>query len=171
MDNLKKAGNWKFLGYDIIHTGNSDGHVLKKDDFQWKCHLGNYTKLEDAKRVALFHYMMDNQDQCHGMLRNRMLYRSSIHLEYAVLADIIKADGYEMPEEITPSKDMNQTIMFNGEVFGQPPLRQGEKSNRELELEKKLKECERYLQYQLGRSNTVVAKTAAEILSSIGEVV
>jgi len=126
-EKVKKATfTLHYLGYKIINNWNGDNYILvgnlKTNKDFWKTHLGNFKDLMEAKRNALFFYMLERPDLFANQLRNRCLYSTPEHRngcwgEYSVLTRSLQDDGILLPAEIEKSKDGNLSIMFNGEKF------------------------------------------------------
>jgi hypothetical protein len=113
----------QYLGFRIKNTGNSDGNVLfndKEGSPFWQCHLGNYGSVMDAKRSALFFFMLNRPEDFGRNIHRRTMYGSALCHEWYTLKKVCEREGIEIPEEITCSPDpANSTIYFNGQPFGQ----------------------------------------------------
>lgn len=119
-----KKGEWKFLDLRIHHSGNSDGYVLMYPQLSynsategWKCHLGNYSALEDAQEAALFYFMLARPGDFHHHLHRKACYDSGTHLAYVILIDALKRDKIVLPKEITREDSPNGGIVINGKKF------------------------------------------------------
>jgi hypothetical protein len=113
---FKKGDTVQFLGFNIKYCTNNDGIVLMHSEAyktlpDGYTHLGNFSKLEDAQEAAIFYYMIARPAKFHVHMY-RFATGGGTWGEYAVLKDSLKADGMEMPEEIT--YDMSNCILFNG---------------------------------------------------------
>ncbi len=122
LTNELKKGEWSFLGLKIKHTGNSDGYVLMFPEYDsatelWKCHLGNYSTLEDAQKSALFYFMMEYPADFNTHIHRKALYNSGTHLIHTILCDVLKREKITMPKEINRAEDGNGSILINGEKF------------------------------------------------------
>lgn len=114
----------EYLGMRIINTGNGDGFVItnksKEWGFEdlWKAHLGNYGTLIQAKESVLYYFMLMRPGSFSKCLHHRALYGSTVYREFNILEEVLNHEGISLPSEIAPSDDINNTIMFNGKVFG-----------------------------------------------------
>lgn len=117
---MKKGTEIKFLDYLIKSCENNDGIVLLKDEPY--DHLGNFSKLEDAKMSAVIHFMIARPDPFAQSIHNRIMngpksgcmYEWS-NLKNVLLKEKIYASVEEFPEEIRePGDGSNFLIHFNG---------------------------------------------------------
>ena len=108
------------LGFLIRNTGNGDGYVLLSPEtgplssFGGRTNLGNFSELEAARKEAVLGFMIERPLVFHRHLANRILYKSGCSHEYFLLATAVKTAGFQMPEEVRPSNDINFSITFNG---------------------------------------------------------
>ncbi len=116
-----------FLGYKIHNSWNSDGYVLigpDGNDQGFMCHLGNYKHEDDAKKAALFYFMLLRPEHFGDHIASGYLYGSGIHLIYNILLDVLEDEGFKLPKEIRATNDLNKGILFKGE-----PLNHGRTAN------------------------------------------
>lgn len=114
---IKPGAIIDYLEFQIVNT--SDGLVLSKRYYNaatelWKCHLGNYSTVMDAKHSAIVHWMISRPAEFHASVFYRFMgSRGSTHDFYTLKESIQKA-GYAFPEEITIGGGVSGTIYFNG---------------------------------------------------------
>ena len=116
MDRTK--GKVNFLDYVIVNSGNSDGWVIKKADFDaanlWECHLGNFSTLETAKQWAVLNFMIARPAVFHASIIYRMQgMGGSYHDGYLFMGQLEK-ENIPVPPELGISDDMNCMLTFNG---------------------------------------------------------
>jgi hypothetical protein len=118
---MSKKFELEYLGFLITNTWNSDGYVLqgkpKRGLPLWQCHLGNYQELDEAKKAALFYFMLDRPEKFATHIQHRAMYGYGCSHEWFTLKTVLEKEGIEMPEEITHSNDANLCIVFNGVYF------------------------------------------------------
>ena len=112
--NKEKTFEIEYLGFRIRNTWNSDGYVLFNHKVSWGSHLGNFNSLMEAKRNALFFYLLERPEHFASLIRTMTLYDNGHWGDFKVLERVMESEGIEMPEEITMSKDTNFSILFDG---------------------------------------------------------
>lgn len=112
----------KFLDYEIVDTGNSDGTVLCKNNLS----LANFKSGEEgvsaAKKYATVLYMVERPKIFAPHNASRILYGLGRSHEWFLFEKSVKADGLKMPKELSSSDDLNFGIRFNGERLGLSPV-------------------------------------------------
>ena len=105
----------KFLDYEIINTGNGDGWVLTKPEGElYECNLGNFTKLDTAKRYAVQYFMVARPQffASHAVARMNGKF---LYFDYYAFIRVLRNLNMEAPPEISCSDDSNSILTFNGE--------------------------------------------------------
>lgn len=105
-----------FIGFEVRNTGNSDGYVLLGE--QQNEHLGNYSTLEDAKRMAVIQYMYNRPNLFKTHITRRALYGRPTFHEFFTLKKSLLADGFEEvlnSKEVEHSNDGNYGIVVCGQ--------------------------------------------------------
>lgn len=103
----------KFLDYEIVNSGNSDGWVITKPTGKlWECNLGNYDDLVSAKKDAFIHFMEARPEEFHSCIVHRLHGTKTCH-EWYKLVKVLKKEKIAMPLELKCSKDpFSSTIEF-----------------------------------------------------------
>lgn len=113
-DQVNIAFSITYLGYEIHDRGGADGIVLVNKG----CSEANFGDLTNAKRWTLLFYLINHPEQFAHSLINKMERKGGgTYGEYVLLAETLKKEGLEMPEEVGHTNDMNRLITFNGEVI------------------------------------------------------
>lgn len=121
---LEKGSAISFLDYTIKNCTNSDGLVLQKDkdrpQERYECHLGNFgtgteENVNTCKRYAIVHFMIARPDIFAGIIINKVMRKNSgCMYEFYAFRNACKAEGFDMPVEITAGDGINQMIYFKG---------------------------------------------------------
>lgn len=102
----------KFLDYEIVNSGNSDGFVITKPDGElWEGHLGNYSTLESAKEYCVRYFMIARPNEFSAQICARMT-GTQIYMDYYKFVHVLETEGIKQPEEILCSNDENCTLSF-----------------------------------------------------------